>query len=240
VEEERTHRLRRLAAAYRVFSRFGFDDGINGHLTVRDPERSDHFWVAPLGVPFSRTTVRDLVRVDADGRVVEGDLGINEAAFAIHSRIHAARPDVAAACHAHTTWGRTWSTTGRLLEPLTQDACAFYGDHAVYDDYTGVVLDPDEGDRIAASLGPGKAVILRNHGLLTVGRSIDEAAWWFITMERCCQVQVEAERLDGRIVLSHEVASRTAGQVGTAQEGWHSFQPIYDRIVAEQPDLLDA
>lgn len=238
VAGQRRHVRQRLAVAYRAFSRFGFDDGINGHLTVRDPGAADHFWVAPLGLPFSQVGPDDLVLVDAEGQVVEGCWGIIPASFHIHSRIHAARPDVQAACHAHTTYGRAWSTTGRLLDPLTQDACAFYEDHAVYQDYGGVVLDHEEGDRIAAALGRTKAVILAHHGLLTVGRTIDEAAWWFITLERCCQVQIEAERLAGVRTLDPDTARHAAAQIGTPHEGWHSFQPIHDRIVAESPDLV--
>ena len=118
---------------------------------------------------------------------------MNTAAFAIHSQVHAARPDVVAAAHAHSLHGKAWSSLGRLLDPLTQDACAFYDDHALFDDYTGVVLDLEEGKRIAHALGGNKAVILRNHGLLTVGHTVDEAAWWFITMERTCQAQLLAE-----------------------------------------------
>ncbi len=98
-----------------------------------------------------------------------------------------------AAAHAHSLYGKTWASLGRLLDPLTQDACSFYQDHALFDDYTGVVLDLNEGQRIAQTLGERKAAILRNHGLLTVGHSVDETAWWFITMERSCQVQLMAE-----------------------------------------------
>ena len=97
-----------------------------------------------------------------------------------------------AAAHAHSIYGKSWSSLGRLLDPITQDVCAFYEDHALFDDYTGVVLDLEEGKRIAHALGDSKAVILRNHGLLTVGHSVDEAAWWFITMERSCQAQLLA------------------------------------------------
>ena len=125
--------------------------------------------------------------------MVEGEGGVNTAAFAIHSAVHAARPDVIAAAHSHSIYGKSWSSLGRLLDPLTQDACAFFEDHALFDDYTGVVLDPDEGKRIAHTLGDHKAVILRNHGLLTVGHSVDEAVWWFVTMERTCQAQLLAE-----------------------------------------------
>jgi ribulose-5-phosphate 4-epimerase/fuculose-1-phosphate aldolase len=142
---------------------------------------------------FGHIRSSDLLCVDRDGTVVEGDWPRNRAAFAIHSRVHAARPDVVAAAHAHSVYGKTWSALGRILDPITQDACAFYDDHELFDDYTGVVLAVKEGKRIAHALGEHKAVILRNHGLLTVGHSVDEAAWWFITMERSCQAQLMAE-----------------------------------------------
>src|SRR6202161_610152 len=154
--EERLHRKRILAAAFRLFSRFGFDEGVAGHITVRDPERLDHFWVNPFGMHFAHIRVSDLVLVDEKGQVVEGNRLVNESAFAIHSRVHMARPDVVAAAHAHSLYGKTWSSLGRLLDPLTQDACAFYDDHSLFADYTGVVYDTSEGDRIAEALGHRK------------------------------------------------------------------------------------
>ena len=167
VEEERLHRKQRLAGAFRLFARYQFDEGVAGHITARDPEFTDMFWVNPLGQNFGHIRVSDLVLVDHEGRVVHGRSRINAAAFAIHSALHAARPDVVAAAHSHSLYGKAFSTLGRLLDPITQDACSFYGQHALFDDYTGVVLDPAEGRRIAAALGGGHLVILRNHGLLT-------------------------------------------------------------------------
>ena len=157
----------------------------------------------------------------------------------IHSQIHAARPDVVSAAHAHSTHGKAWSSLRRPLDPLTQDACAFYGDHAVFDDYTGAVLDPEEGKRIAHALGGCKAAILSNHGLLTVGHTVDEAAWWFITMERTCQAQLLAEAAGAPVLIDPEVAQKTAGQTGGHSVGWRQFQPLYDWIVVQQPDLLE-
>jgi ribulose-5-phosphate 4-epimerase/fuculose-1-phosphate aldolase len=239
VEEERLHRKQRLAAAFRLFSRFGFDEGVAGHITARDPELTDHFWVNPFAMHFGHIRVSDLILVNDKGEVVEGNRPVNTAAFVIHSQVHAARPDVVAAAHAHSTYGKTWSSLGRLLDPLTQDVCAFYGDHALFDDYTGVVLDLDEGKRLAHALGDCKSVILRNHGLLTVGHSVDEAAFWFITMERSCQVQLMAEAAGTPVHIDKDQAELTSTQVGSHIGGWLSFQPLYDRIVREQPDLLD-
>ena len=239
VEDDRLHRKQRLAAAFRLFSRFGFDEGVAGHITARDPERPDHFWVNPFGVHFGHIRVSDLILVNDQGEVVEGDHAVNTAAFAIHSQVHAARPDVMAAAHAHSIYGKSWSALGRTLDPITQDVCAFYEDHALFDDYTGVVLDVEEGKRLAHALGDSKAVILRNHGLLTVGRSVDEAAWWFITMERSCQAQLLAEAAGKPVLIADDMARLTSTQVGSDTAGWFSFQPLYARIVREQPDLLE-
>jgi ribulose-5-phosphate 4-epimerase/fuculose-1-phosphate aldolase len=239
VEAERLHRKQRLAASFRLFSKFGFDEGVAGHITARDPELTDHFWVNPFGMHFSQIRVSDLLLCNHEGEVVEGNRAVNRAAFAIHSQVHAARPDVIAAAHTHSTYGRAWSSLGRLLDPITQDVCAFYKDHALFDDYTGVVLDTQEGKRIAHALGEAKAVILRNHGLLTVGHSVDEAAWWFITMERSCQVQLMAEAAGTPVKIDEEMAALTQGQVGSHIAGWFSFQPLWDRILKEQPDFME-
>jgi ribulose-5-phosphate 4-epimerase/fuculose-1-phosphate aldolase len=237
--EERQHRKQRLAGAFRIFGKLGFSEGVAGHITVRDPEHADQFWVNPFGMHFSHIRASDLVLVDHAGRVLNGNRVINDAAFAIHSRVHAARPDVIGAAHAHSVYGKTWSSLGRLLDPLTQDACAFYQDHALFADYSGIVYDTSEGDRIATTLGTRKAAILQNHGLLTVGQTVDEAAWWFITMERCCQSQLLAEAAGKPISIAHESALVAQHQVGRPEVGWFQFQPLWDVIVREQPDLLD-
>ncbi len=239
VEDVRAERKQKLAAALRLFGKFGFDEGVAGHITVRDPEHEDHFWVNPMGKSFKLMTVSDLLRVDHTGNIVEGEGLLNGAAFTIHSQIHMAKPNVTAAAHSHSVYGKTWSSLGRLLDPLTQDACAFYEDHALFDDFTGVVLDNSEGERIAKALGDCKAAILQNHGLLTVGESVDEAAWWFITMERTCQAQLMAEAVGTPVKIAHEHALNTRATVGSHLAGWFSFQPLYDVIIKEQPELLN-
>lgn len=239
VEEERRYRKEHLAAAFRMFSKCGFDEGVAGHITVRDPEHTDCFWVNPFGMHFGHIRVSDLILVSHDGEVVEGGRVVNAAAFAIHSQVHGARSDVVAACHAHSTYGKTWSSLGRHLDPITQDACAFYEDHALLDDFTGVVYDVEEGRRISERLGDRKAIVLQNHGLLTVGHSVDEAAWWFITMERSCQAQLMAEAAGTPKLISPEYALQTREAIGNHVAGWFSYQPLYDRITREQPDLFD-
>lgn len=238
-EERRLHRKQRLAAAYRLFGKFGFDEGVAGHITARDPEHIDHFWVNPMGMSFKQIKVSDLLLVNHDGKVVEGEGLLNGAAFTIHSHIHQARPDVVAAAHSHSIHGKAWSALGRKLDPITQDACAFYDDHVVLEDFTGVVLETGEGERIATGLGSNKACILQNHGLLTVGQSVEEAAWWFITMERSCQAQLLAEAAGTPKLIDDDNARKTCEVVGSSLAGWFSFQPLYNVIVAEQPDLMD-
>ena len=240
VEHERLDRKQRLAATFRLFGKFGFDEGVAGHVTVRDPEHPDHFWVNPFGISFKQIKVSDLILVNHDGEIVQGKHTLlNQAAFAIHSRIHKNLPHVTAAAHSHSVYGKAYSSLGKLLSPITQDSCAFYDDHVLFDDFSGVVLDVSEGDKIAGALGTKKAAILQNHGLLTVGNTVDEAAWWYITMERTCQAQLLAQGAGTPKLIKPEVAALTCKQVGSPLAGWFSFKPLYDVIAAEQPDLFD-
>lgn len=192
VAAERQYRKEQLAAGFRLFGRFGFSEGVAGHITVRDPENPQSFWVNPFGMSFQQIKASDLVLVDHEGTLLHGSRPVNRAAFVIHSQVHAARPDAIAAAHSHSLYGKAFSSLGVPLDPITQDACAFFEDHGLYSDYRGVVNEVEEGKRIGAALGGHKAVILQNHGLLTVGRSVAEAVWWFITMERSCQAQLLA------------------------------------------------
>ncbi|MEW1584828.1 class II aldolase/adducin family protein [Micromonospora vinacea] len=236
---ERRYRKQRLAATLRLFARLGFDHGAGGHVTARDPIEPDHFWINPFGMHFGHVRVADLLLVDESGTVVAGEGSVNPAGYAIHSHVHAARPDVVAAAHTHSTYGRAWSTLGRPLDPLTQDACAFYEDHSVYDGFEGVVLESREAKQIADRLGDAKAVILRNHGLLTVGGSVQEAAWWFITMDRSCQVQLLAEAAGRPVPIRPDAARATAALMGTPGMGRLNFSPLYDDIIRAQPDLIE-
>jgi len=237
--EERKERKRKLTAALRVFGKFGFDEGVAGHFTVRDPERTDHFWVNPFGRSFKQMRVSDLILVNHSGDIVEGNGLLNQAAFAIHSQIHKNLPHVTAAAHTHSLYGKAWASLGRLLDPLTQDSCAFYEDHVLFNDFTGVVLDTSEGERISKALGTKKGAILQNHGLLTVGQTVDEVAWWYITMERTCQAQLLAEAAGTPVKIRPDIAKLTQKQVGQPGGGYFGFKPIHDVIVAEQPDMFD-
>lgn len=239
VEGERQHRKRQLAAAFRVFARYGFDEGIAGHISARDPELSDHFWVNPFNVHFSRITVGDLLLIDNKGRVVEGSRKTNKAAFSIHSAIHEARPEVIAVAHAHSIHGRAWSALGRSLDPIVQESCAFWSDHVVFEDYRGLVLDRSEGDLIARALGKARAAILRHHGFLTVGRSVEEAAWWFISMDRAAQMQILAESAGTPRLMADEEATLAHRQFGNANKARHSFKLLADLVFEQEPDVLN-
>ncbi|WP_328887518.1 class II aldolase/adducin family protein [Streptomyces sp. NBC_00316] len=230
LDEERAYRKERLAGALRLFGAYGYEDGVSGHITVRDPEFTTCFWVNPFGVPFDGLRPDELILVNGEGQVVEGRHHVNQAAFTVHAQVHRARPDVVAVVHTHSLHGRALSALGEFIEPITQESCAFYEDHAVYQAYTGVVVDEEEGRRIAAALGARKAIILRNHGLLTVGDSVDAAAWWFLTMERSCQVQLTARAAGKPVLIEHRDAVATREQLGSDLVAWINYQPLWKRI----------
>ncbi|MDT5328173.1 MAG: hypothetical protein QOF25_5325, partial [Mycobacterium sp.] len=156
----------------------------------------------------------------------------------IHGGLHASSPNVVAAAHTHSPYGKALASLRCAIEPLTQDACAFYQDQVRFAGNV-VVLDAEEGKEIGAVMNGAKAAILNNHGLLTVGETVDEAAWWFITMERSCQAQLMAEAAGTPVLIEPTMAKLTAGQVGTHFAGWFSFQPLFERITREQPDLFE-
>ena len=234
VEEQRNYLKKKLTGAFRLFDKFGFSEGVAGHITVRDPEKPDHFWVNPFGVSFNIITPDMLLLVNHEGEVVEGKYPVNRAAFAIHSQVHAARPDVLAAAHAHSVYGKSFSCLGEKLAPITQDACAFYEDHGLFNDYSGIVNEVEEGKRIAEALSDYKAAILQNHGLITVGTTIDEAVWWFVTMERSCQAQLLAMQTGKELIrIDHATAMKTRAELGFPLAGYFQFQPMWQDITRE-------
>lgn len=219
--EEQLHRKRRCALAYRVFGAMGWGMLGDGHITARDPLRTDRFWLLRWGVPFAEATVDDLVLVGPGGKVVEGEGDINLTAYHIHAPIHDARPEVVAAAHTHTPYGTPWAANAELFQMICQEATGFFEDHALFDDEEVQVMSVDGGKRIAASLGDMKAIILRNHGLLTVGRSVDEAIGWFLMMERVSEVHVKASRPSP---ISDAAARHAATEIADPALAWHTYQ----------------
>ncbi|KAG2420131.1 hypothetical protein HFD88_004931 [Aspergillus terreus] len=215
-EAQRQWQLEHMVRAFHVFAREGYAEGISGHISVRDPEFEDRFWINPLAVHFGMMKVSDLICIDTKGNVVDGNMSApaNAAGVSIHTACHLARPDVHAICHTHSPYGRAWSAFARPLEMLSQDACYLYNAHSIYENFGGIALAEREGKRIAAALGPkNKACILQNHGLLTVGATVDEAAYLFICMERSCkgQLLIEAAASNGipKLLISQEEAEYT-------------------------------
>ncbi|PSS23199.1 hypothetical protein M430DRAFT_97567 [Amorphotheca resinae ATCC 22711] len=238
--EERKWMKEHMAAAFRFFAKNGYSEGVSGHISMRDPILKDHFWMNPFAMHFSMIRASDLVLVDADGYVVEGgaQLPINEAGFMIHSEIHKARPDAIAAAHTHGIYGKTWSAFGKPVEMISQDACNFYGKLGVYESFGGIALAQEEGRNIAESLGKDKiACILQNHGLLTVGRTVDEAAFLFASLDRAChgQLLAEAAAANGlpKKIASHKEAQYTADAVQNPHNFYTEFQPDFELIVKE-------
>ena len=218
-EALRTHRKRTLVTAYRLFGALGWGSLGDGHITARDPERIDAMWLIRYGVPFHRTTMSDLVLVGPDGRV-EGDHPINMTAYFIHAPVHEARPEVVAVAHTHTPYATPWAANVELFRMICQEATAFFEDHAVFDGEEVQVSDFDTGKRIAAALGETKAVLLRNHGPLTVGGSVEEAIGWFLLLERVAEVHVKAHRARP---ISDEAASVAASEIAHVSNALNAF-----------------
>jgi ribulose-5-phosphate 4-epimerase/fuculose-1-phosphate aldolase len=240
VEDDRLHRKQKLAGALRIFGRVGFGEGVAGHITARDPEFPEYFWVNPFGMSFRHVRVSDLILVDHAGQVVYGSQPVNRAAFVIHSAIHEARPDIVAAAHSHSVHGKAFASLGIELDPITQDSCIFYGDHRVITEQGGaVVFDVGAGKELAAAFPTGKAAIHQNHGLFTVGHTVDEAAFWFLSMDRSCQAQLLAMAAGTPKLIAPEMAAYTAQQTGFPLAGWFSFQPLWQEICRTDPDLFD-
>ncbi|PSN61009.1 class II aldolase/adducin domain-containing protein [Corynespora cassiicola Philippines] len=238
--KERAYLKGRLAAAFRIFGKYGFDEGVAGHITLRDPVDPTTFWVNPFGVAFSMMKASDLILVNEEGEVIDGGPCrlLNSAAYMIHSAIHQARPDVAAAAHSHSIYGRSFCSLGRTLDTITQDSCAFHNDHVLYASFNGIVLAQEEGKNIAKALGDKKAALLQNHGLLTVGKTIEETVFWFVSLEKCCHAQLMADaaaagRGGETVKIGEEDAQFTYKTVGTPMAGWFSAKPLFDVIHKE-------
>lgn len=240
--DERRHRKERLAAACRAFDKYGFDYGFAGHISVRDPEHPNLYWTNPMCVPFRQVKVSNLILVDHKGEVVEGRHAVNQAGFILHASVHEANPHIVAMCHAHTVYGTAWAATGRPLDPISQDAACFYENHAVVNDEGGAVaVARGQGHGVVEAFASNRAILHQNHGILTGSRhSVDDACWWFIALERCCQIQMMMEATGIKPPqVSPERARYSAEHVGSDYIGWLHFQPLWQELVTSQPDLLD-
>ena len=239
IEVQRRYGVEHLAAAYRIFSKKGFDLGLVGHISFRDPEYKDCFWINPLGYHFSQIKVSDLCLMHQDGSLVHGRERTGDAAQSIHSNIYKSRPEINAIAHAHPMYGKTFSALGKELKPISQDSCAFFERTATFTDYDGVANGPDEGINIAKALGDKDFVILQNHGILTTGSMVDTAVWYFLNMEEACQSQLIAESVGEPIVIPDEVARHTRDYVANDLSAFASMQPMLDVLWENEADFLD-
>ena len=240
-EELRLYRKQHLVAACRAFAQYKLDYGFAGHLTVRDPEQPELYWTNPMAVHVGQVKFSNLILVDHAGKVVEGDYAVNRAGFVLHAAVHEEHPDILAMCHAHTVHGTAFAALGRPLEPITQDACAFFEDHVVIsEEACQVAVEEKAGPNVAKAFRGVKAAIHQNHGLITASRhSIDSAAFWFVALERCCQQQLMIEATGRRpIFVPEERARYSREHVGSEYIGWLHFQPIYEQLVQTQPDMF--
>jgi ribulose-5-phosphate 4-epimerase/fuculose-1-phosphate aldolase len=203
-----------LAAAYRLVAYYGMDDSIYTHISARVPGTDDQFLINPFGMLFRDITASNLVKIDLEGRILDDTpFDVNPAGFTIHSAVHSARHDAACVLHTHTVAGVGVSSLACGLQPCNQWALEFYN-RVVYHDFEGIALDDDERARLVADLGPtAKAMILRNHGLLTLGHNIPEAFILMLNLDRACRVQLAIQSSGEAIYpVSPEVCEKTARQ----------------------------
>lgn len=197
----------KLAQGFRMIARRKMDDGIAGHISCRVPGTEDEFWVNPLGLFFEEVTAKDLLVVNLKGDIVEGDRPYNQAAFAIHSTLHAARHDITAICHTHPPKGTAFASLGRPIKIVDQTACSFYEEHALVQEYDGVVATPEQAQVLARGLGGKRVAVLQNHGLLTLGTSIEQAIIDMLDLERTCELNLAVlAKWDDVIEVSGEAA----------------------------------
>jgi len=231
-----------LAAAYRLIALNGWDDLIYTHVSAAVPGEPGRFLINPFGLGFEEVRASNLVKIDTEGRIVgESEHPVNATGFALHAAVHLARPDAVCVMHLHNTAGIAVSIQRDGLLPASQHALRFYGQLA-WHDYEGLAFTPTEGARLTTSLGAHPAMLLRNHGTLTAGRTVAEAYVLMATLIKACEIQLQAQAGGVPLVLPPpEVAARTAEQLrdGGAIEGeleWPALLRKLDRLDASYRD----
>jgi len=173
-----------------LLCRLGLDYGNKGHISVRNPEDQNQFYINSINYNFGNLISKEIVCTNISGEVLANDSKVNKPAHYIHGAIYNKRSDINAIIHVHSEYGQIWSATGKRIDCFNQDMIPFYKQHEVYANYSGIVNAEEEGFHIAEALGNNKALILKNHGILAVGRSIEAAVWWVFALEKCCKTQV--------------------------------------------------
>ena len=209
-----------LAACYRLFVKFGWTDLIYTHLSARVPGHDDHYLINPYGLLFQQICASNLIKVDFDGNVIAGDYPYNDAGHEIHTAILKARPEVNAVLHSHTRAGMAVSCMECGLLPITQQANAM-GALVCYHDYDVATDNEEECRRLGSDMGDKWVMIMRNHGLLSAGRTVGEAFFFLYTLENACKVQVDVMSSGAKIVTPKQDAIDRLAE--------------YDRVPADGP-----
>lgn len=234
ISQERSDRKTKLAATLRVFAGLGYEYGHYGHLTVRDPGDEERYWVNPLAVAFGRTSVSDLVLVDAEGTVLDGNAQIG--GFVGQHEIHRARPDAVAVFHVHSPYAQIWASRPRPFEPLNTDSAVIDSVQAVHDPLDSANWIEGVAPTRAQSLGPhAKILIQRGHGVVTLGRSVEEAAFLHIAAERAAHANLTLAATGGGERLPDDIRDRW--QI-TAEKAERHYRPYLQQVLHDQPELL--
>lgn len=229
-----------LACAYRVVDHYGWTNVISNHISLRVPGDDEHFLINPHGLMYDEVTASSLLRIDLDGnKVMDSKFEVNRAGFVIHAAIHRARPDITCAIHTHTEAGMAVSAQKDGLLPLTMAAIRFY-ERIAYHDYEGVVLDLDEQASLVQHLGNHYAMILRNHGLLTLGRNLGEAFYLMYNLEKACRSQLAAMAGGAELrIPPHDVLRKSAEQSWLTNERNTGMHPTWPALMRKM-DRIDS
>ena len=225
-----------LAACYRLIAHYGWDDLVFTHLSARVPGPEHHFLINPYGMMFHEMTASSLVKVDeACAKVMESPFPVNPAGFVIHSAVHAARPDVQCVLHTHTVSGVAVSAQRCGLLPISQQATVVLASLG-YHDYEGIALQDAEKARLQRDLGQNDCLILRNHGLLTVGATAADAFLFMFTLQRACEIQVQAQAGGDLVAVDPRILAGVKANVAAVTKGmggglaWPGLLRLLERV----------
>lgn len=231
----------KLAVANRMMSAFDLDEGgISGHISFKVPGKSDAFWVNPFGMLSEEVTPGNLIMVNSEGQVLEGEHPVNVAGFCIHATIHKMYPHIHCIVHTHAPWGTVFSALDRNVQPLDQNCCMFFENHALYREYNGPVNDLEDAEKLAKALDGKSAIILANHGAITCGENIETAIMYMIALERAFRTNVLALQTGCQPkMIDEDVARATrewiANPIGFAIE----FEALQRKVERLYPGLTE-
>jgi ribulose-5-phosphate 4-epimerase/fuculose-1-phosphate aldolase len=235
--EERKLRVE-LAACYRVFAMLGWTELIYNHITLRIPGPQRHFLINPFGLHYSEVTASNLVKIDLQGRIVgESQWPVNPAGFTIHSALHQGIEEAHCVMHTHTTAGCAVANSQAGLDMSNFYSAMLHG-RVAYHDFEGITVHADEGPRLVRSVGKAQAVILRNHGLLSWGVSIEQAFTYMWTLNRACEIQLATAALGPSIPIPEEVRRKCSADALQFAPRFGAGRDVFDALV-RQADRID-